>query len=103
MTIAPNAIIYDNGSKFDKHKAVDHTLDSPGYFARTFCSSERGLNENTNGMIRQYLPKRNNLDHVPTSKINRIMERSNNRVRKTLKRRTTNEVFFRGSRKARTT
>jgi len=93
-----HTLTYDNGSEFAQHKAVDQALDSQGYFARPFCSGDRGLSENTNGLIRQYLPKRSSFDHVPVSKINWIMERLNNRPRKTLKGRTPNEVFFSGSR-----
>ncbi len=98
-----HTLTYDNGSEFAQHKAVDQALDSQGYFARPFCSGDRGLSENTNGLIRQYLPKRSSFDSVPISKINWIMERLNNRPRKTLKGRTPSEVFFRDSRIALTT
>ena len=98
-----HTLTYDNGSEFAQHKEVDEALDSQGYFARPFCSGDRGLNENTNGLIRQYLPKRSSFDDVPESKIEWIMERLNNRPRKTLKGRTPNEVFFSGNRIALTT
>ena len=98
-----HTLTYDNGPEFAQHKEVDTVLKSQGYFARPYCSGDRGLSENTNGLIRQYLPKRSSFDEVPQSKIEWIMERLNNRPRKTLKGRTPNEVFFRGSRIAFTT
>jgi IS30 family transposase len=98
-----HTLTYDNGPEFAHHKLIDSALNSQGYFARPYCSGDRGLSENTNGLIRQYLPKRSSFDHVPDSKIEWIMERLNNRPRKTLKGRTPNEVFFRGNRIALTT
>ena len=98
-----HTLTYDNGPEFAQHKEIDTALKSQGYFARPYCSGDRGLSENTNGLIRQYLPKRSSFDEVPQSKIEWIMERLNNRPRKTLKGRTPNEVFFRGSRIALTT
>jgi IS30 family transposase len=98
-----HTLTYDNGPEFAQHKEIDIALKSQGYFARPYCSGDRGLSENTNGLIRQYLPKRSSFDDVPQSKIEWIMERLNNRPRKTLKGRTPNEVFFRGSRIALTT
>lgn len=98
-----HTLTYDNGPEFAQHKAVDKELNSQGYFARPYCSGDRGLSENTNGLIRQYLPKRSSFDHVPISKIEWIMERLNNRPRKALKGRTPNEVFFTGDRIALTT
>lgn len=93
-----HTLTYDNGPEFAHHKLVDKALNCQGYFARPYCSGDRGLSENTNGLIRQYLPKGSSFDYVPDSKIEWIMERLNNRPRKTLKGRTPNEVFFRGSR-----
>jgi IS30 family transposase len=98
-----HTLTYDNGLEFAQHKLVDRALNSKGYFARPYCYGDRGLSENTSGLIRQYLPKRSSFDEVPESKIAFIMERLNNRPRKTLKGRTPNEVFFRGSRIAFTT
>ena len=98
-----HTLTYDNGPEFAQHKLVDQALNSQGYFARPYRSGDRGLSENTNGLIRQYLPKRSSFDEVPESYIQLIMERLNNRPRKTLKGRTPNEVFFRGNRIAFTT
>ena len=47
----------DNGREFSRHKEFSRELDCPHYFARPYHSWERGLNEHTNGLVRQYLPK----------------------------------------------
>ena len=52
-----HTLTYDNGKEFAYHQAVAKGLDAQGYFAHPYHSWERGLNENTNGLIRQYLPK----------------------------------------------
>ena len=98
-----HTLTYDNGPEFAQHKAVDKALNSQGYFAHPYCSGERGLSENTNGLIRQYLPKRMSFDRVSEQKIQKIMNRLNNRPRKALNGRTPNEVFFSGKRIALTT
>jgi IS30 family transposase len=98
-----HTLTYDNGPEFAQHEAIDKTLKSQGYFAHPFCSGERGLSENTNGLIRQYLPKQSSFDETPQADIQFIMERLNNRPRKALNGRTPNEVFFSGKRIALTT
>ncbi len=89
-----HTLTYDNGSEFAKHREIDKELECQAYFARPFCSGDRGLNENTNGLIRQYLPKRTSFDNLTQDKLNFIMHRLNNRPRKTLNVRTPNEVFY---------
>jgi IS30 family transposase len=93
-----HTLTYDNGPEFAQHEAIDKALDSQGYFAHPFCSGERGLSENTNGLIRQYLPKKSSFDQTSVEKIQMIMDRLNNRPRKALNGRTPNEVFFSGKR-----
>lgn len=93
-----HTLTYDNGPEFAQHEKVDKALKSQGYFAHPFCSGERGLSENTNGLIRQYLPKKSSFDDTPQTKIQLIMDRLNNRPRKALNGRTPNEVFFSGKR-----
>lgn len=87
-------LTYDNGPEFAKHEDIDKALKSQGYFAHPYASWERGLNENTNGLIRQYLPKKTSFDDVSEKKIQWIMDRLNNRPRKTLQGQTPNEVFY---------
>ncbi len=52
------------------------------------------MNENTNGLVRQYFPKKHDFVTITDREINRVMERLNNRPRKTLGYKTPNEVFF---------
>ena len=89
-----HTLTYDNGPEFAEHEAIDEALKSQGYFAHPYASWERGLSENTNGLIRQYLPKKMSFDEVPEEKIQWIMDRLNNRPRKALQGQTPNEVFF---------
>lgn len=98
-----HTLTYDNGPEFAQHEAIDKALKSQGYFAHPFSSGERGLSENTNGLIRQYLPKKTSFDEIPQAYIQLIMDRLNNRPRKALNGRTPNEVFFSGKRIALTT
>jgi len=93
-----HTLTYDNGPEFAKHKEIDKALSSQGYFAHPFCSGERGLNENTNGLIRQYLPKKTSFDELRKGFIKWIMDKLNNRPRKALGGRTPNEVFYSGKR-----
>lgn len=91
-------LTYDNGPEFAQHEAVDNALGSQAYFAHPFASGERGLSENTNGLIRQYLPKKSSFDNTTPGRIKWIMDKLNNRPRKALNGRTPNEVFFSGKR-----
>ncbi len=93
-----HTLTYDNGPEFAQHEAISKSLKSKGYFAHPFCSGERGLSENTNGLIRQYLPKKSSFDETSQTKIQLIMHRLNNRPRKALNGRTPNEVFYSGKR-----
>jgi IS30 family transposase len=87
-------ITYDNGKEFAYHTAVAEALDAKGYFAHPYHSWERGLNENTNGLIRQYLPKGMSFDSLTQADIQRIMIKLNNRPRKCLGYKTPNQVMF---------
>jgi transposase, IS30 family len=52
-------VTYDNGKEFADHAAVDEALESTTYFADPYASWQRGSNENFNGLLRQYIPKKN--------------------------------------------
>ena len=69
-------------------------LDARIYFAHPYASWERGLNENTNGLIRQYFPKHRDLTTVTKREIEKAMNKRNHRPRKSLGFRTPLEVFF---------
>lgn len=87
-------ITADNGVEFSCHRILARLLDAEFYFAHPYCSWERGLNENTNGLIRQYLPKGSSFDLINRNRLRQIMSNINNRPRKTLGYRTPREVFF---------
>ena len=77
-------ITADNGKEFAEHEAVARVIEADYYFAHPYRSCERGLNENTNGLIRQYFPKGKDLRGVTRNELRKIMSRLNNRPRKTL-------------------
>ena len=87
-------ITYDNGLEFSEHQNIAQTLSANIYFAHPYSSWERGLNENTNGLIRQYLPKSQPLNKVTQKKLNFIMDQLNHRPRKALGFKTPYELFF---------
>lgn len=88
-----HTITFDNGKEFAYHAQIKEALNTDTYFAHPYHSWERGLNENHNGLIRQYLPKGMPLDKVTTDNINHIQDRLNNRPRKLLGYKTPNEVY----------
>ncbi len=89
-----HTITSDNGKEFAYHKQVSAALDTNFYFANPYHSWERGLNEHTNGLIRQYLPKKSTFLNVSKDEIIMIQDRLNHRPRKVLSYKTPYEVFF---------
>ena len=89
-----HTITSDNGKEFAYHKEVSAALDIDFYFANPYHSWERGLNEHTNGLIRQYLPKKSEFIDVSKDEIIMIQNRLNHRPRKVLGYKTPYEVFF---------
>ena len=87
-------ITSDNGKEFAYHKQVSQILDTDFYFANPYHSWERGLSEHTNGLIRQYLPKKTDFTQISKEDVIIIQERLNHRPRKVLNYRTPYEVFF---------
>lgn len=84
----------DNGKEFAEHQAIAKALNCDFYFAAPYASWQRGLNENINGLIRQYCPKGSCFKHLDDEHFEFIMHRLNNRPRKTLGMKTPNEVLF---------
>lgn len=84
----------DNGKEFAQHEEIAKHTEIAVYFARPYASWERGTNENTNGLIRQYLPKKRRLDNLDEQELLDIMAALNHRPRKRLDFRTPYEVFF---------
>lgn len=87
-------ITYDNGLEFAQHHTMAQTLKARIYFAQPYAAWQRGLNENTNGLIRQYLPKSQPLNRVTEKKLQHIMDRLNHRPRKSLGFKTPHDLFF---------
>jgi IS30 family transposase len=90
-----HTLTYDNGKEFAYHETIATELDAKGFFAHPYHSWERGLNENTNGLIRQYLPKGTDFQSLSQLDIKKIMDKLNNRPRKCLGFKTPNQVFNR--------
>ena len=80
-----HTLTFDNGKEFAYHAQIKETLGADNYFAHPYHSWERGLNENHNGLIRQYFPKGMALDKVTDDDIILIQNRLNNRPRKLLR------------------
>jgi len=89
-----HTITVDNGKEFCDHELIAAGLQARIYFAHPYSSWERGLNENTNGLVRQYFPKKHDFAGITNAELQRVEDLLNNRPRKTLGFRTTNEVFF---------
>ena len=83
----------DNGKEFAKHQKVSKSLDADFYFAKPYHSWERGLNEHTNGLVRQYFPKSKRFDEVSDDELMEVEILLNNRPRKVLNFSTPLEVF----------
>lgn len=84
----------DNGKEFGEHEVIARQLNTGFYFAHPNAAWERGLNENINGLIRQYFPKKMDFSSITTKQLNQVMRKLNHRPRKTLGSRTPHEVFF---------
>lgn len=81
---ATHTITFDNGKEFANHQTIAEKLQSKVYFAHPYASWERGTNENTNGLIRQYFPKGSDFSSITDEQISFVKERLNDRPRKCL-------------------
>ena len=86
------SITLDNGKEFSLHEKITEKTGIPIFFAHAYSSYERGTNENTNGLIRQYLPKGNDFSTITREQLDFIENCLNNRPRKVLGYRTPLEV-----------
>jgi len=86
-------ITADNGKEFSFHEEISETLEADVYFAHPYSSWERGLNENTNGLIRQYFPKNTDFKKVSQAEVRHAVERLNARPRKYLDFKTPNDLM----------
>jgi transposase, IS30 family len=83
----------DNGREFAGHQEIAASLQAQFYFAHPYAAWERGTNENTNGLVRQYFPKQHDFSTITPEEVTRVMQRLNQRPRKTLNFRTPQQVF----------
>lgn len=88
-------ITVDNGTEFHGYREIERATGTTFYFATPYHSWERGTNENTNGLIRQYIPKRSSMQYVTQARCSDIALRLNNRPRKRLGFLSPIEVFAR--------
>jgi len=89
-----HTITSDNGKEFALHEEIAKAIEADFYFAHPYRSWERAINENTNGLIRQFFPKGHDFRKITATEIETVMNLLNNRPRKSLGFRTPNEVFW---------
>lgn len=94
QSLTVKTITSDNGREFAGHQQIGQKLRADFYFAHPYHSWERGLNENTNGLVRQYFPKQSEFSKITATLLRKVEARLNNRPRKTLGYKTPNEIFF---------
>jgi transposase, IS30 family len=86
---------FNNGKEFSGHRKIAEELDILCFFARPYHSWERGLNEHTNELLRQFFPKGTNFLITKSEDLESAVDLINNRPRKSLDYRTPFEVFCR--------
>lgn len=89
-----HTITFDNGKEFAGHEKISVALKAKCFFATPYRSWERGLNEHTNGLVRQYLPKKTDFTILKKCTISKIENKLNNRPRKVLGYLTPREVYL---------
>jgi IS30 family transposase len=87
-------ITADNGKEFAYHEQIAKALNVDFFFATPYHSWERGANENMNGLIRQYIPKKTNFDEITDEYVKFVENELNNRPRKKLGYLTPNEAYL---------
>jgi len=86
-------ITFDNGTENVLHTEIRDTYEISTYFCDPYCSWQKGLVEEINGLIRQYLPRHINMNQITQDNIYEIQEKLNNRPRKSLKYKTPNQIY----------
>ncbi len=81
-------ITADNGKELAFHEQITKALGAPVYFTDPYCSWQRGLNENTNGLLRQYWPKITDFKKVSLQAVDAVIAQLNDHPRKKLGYRT---------------
>lgn len=88
------SITYDNGTEFASHEVIEKKTKATVYFANPYHSWERGTNENTNGLIRQFFPKKSSFATITQDDVDRATKLLNRRPRKRLCYLTPFEIFY---------
>lgn len=88
------SITFDNGTEFSNWEILESKMDLIIYFCYPYHSWERGSNENTNGLLRQYFPKTMDFNLITDTELKHVVDKLNNRPRKRLEYKTPKEVFF---------
>lgn len=91
---ARKSVTLDNGLEFVKHQELSQKMEMGVYFADPYRSGQRGTNENTNGLLRRYLPKKTSFRNLSQGELNEIVAEINNRPRKCLGYATPHELFI---------
>lgn len=86
-------LTFDNGTEFVQHEKIGRALDAKTFFAHPYASWERAINENTNGLLRQFFPKKTDFKKVTWHQVKMAVENLNNRPRKTRNYLTPNQLF----------
>jgi transposase, IS30 family len=88
-----HTVTFDNGKEFAYHEKIADKLGVKTYFADPYSSWQRGTNENSNGLVRQYFPKKTDFAKVSEDEVERVQNLLNNRPRKILNYKTPNQVY----------
>lgn len=83
----------DRGHEFAPGPALEESLGAPVYFCKARYPWQRGTNENTNGLLREYFPKRTPLDGINPTRIQQVYDQLNQRPRKRLGWKTPEEAY----------
>ena len=86
--VPTHTITYDRGNEFAEYEQLEKQTKTKIYFADAYCSSQRGSNENLNGLVRQYFPKRSDFKIINPRKIRQVEIKLNTRPRKRYNYRT---------------
>jgi IS30 family transposase len=86
-------ITSDNGKEFAQHKSISEKLNLDFFFAKPYCSWERGSNENLNGLVRQYFPKGGDFTNLKMQDVALAQNILNNRPRKRFGYKSPNEML----------
>jgi len=87
------SMTYDNGTEMAEHKFITQKTGMDIYFAHPYSSWERGTNENTNGLIRRFYPKKTDFNSVDQQDLDCLQDYLNNRPRKVLGYHTPKEIY----------